>query len=271
MIQASHDTLRVICDSKRNHIAAQKEKISTPQLQQLLASVLPSRGFAATLTTKAQQGEIALIAEIKKASPSKGIIRKDFDPAAHAIAYEQAGACCLSVLTDTPYFQGMDDYLPLARNSVRLPVLRKDFMLDPYQILESRVLGADAILLIMAALSDTQAQELESAAFTYGMDVLVEVHDEYEMDRALTHLKSPLIGINNRNLKTLQVDIRTTERLRPYIPHTHIVICESGISCHADIMRMQTHHVHCFLVGESLMLQSDLEKATRLLLGTIPH
>jgi len=264
------DTLSEICAAKRQHIARRKAAMPESTLLKQAKAATKPRGFQHALQQKIWQGETGLIAEIKKASPSQGVIRKDFGPEALAKAYESGGAACLSVLTDEPYFQGHDDYLAEARDAVNLPVLRKDFMLDPYQIVESRALGADCILLIMAALSDMQARELEAAAFTLKMDVLVEVHDAAELERALK-LESMLIGINNRDLKTLKVDLATSETLAKQLPK-HIlpqrtIICESGISSHEDITRMQKAGIHCFLVGESLMRQADVTAATRQLLG----
>jgi indole-3-glycerol phosphate synthase len=261
------DTLAKICDDKRAHVAKQKLAVPEKVLFDRCLHMNPPRGFHASLKKKVTDGGIGLIAEVKKASPSRGIIREDFDAATIAHAYAKGGATCLSVLTDIPYFQGADEYLLAAHSAVSLPVLRKDFMLEPYQILESRALGADAILLIMAALSDIHAHELESVARELGMDVLVEVHDAIELERALTHLKSPLIGINNRNLKTLAVDLATSETLRPRIPESYTVVCESGISTPADIARMRAADMHCFLVGESLMRETDIEAATRMLLS----
>jgi indole-3-glycerol phosphate synthase len=261
------DVLQTILVQKREHVANQKAKIKEVSLLRQLNEIAPSRGFLSAIKYQVDLGKNALIAEIKKASPSKGVIRADFDPAALAKAYQEGGATCLSVLTDEPYFQGKDQFVQLARSAVLLPVLRKDFMIDPYQIIESRVIGADCILLIMAALSNSQAVELESAAHELGMDVLIEVHNEQEMERALTHLRSSLLGINNRNLKTLKVDLAVTETLRDMIPTGYHVVSESGIVNYKDIERMNAVGVLVFLVGESLMLQEDVAKATRLLLG----
>lgn len=254
------DKLAEICATKMDEVAARKPKglvhWPTPS---------PVRGFEAALRARAQTG-FALIAEIKKASPSKGLIRADFDPASHARSYQAGGAACLSVLTDAPYFQGHEDYLVAARAACDLPVIRKDFMVDPWQCDEARAMGADAILIIVAALEDSQMCEIEDAAFAQSLDVLVEVHDESEMERALQHLKSKLIGVNNRNLKTFDVDLSTTERLAKMVPSDVLLVCESGISNHADCTRMAQAGVHTFLVGESLMRQKDVESATHMLL-----
>ena len=222
------------------------------------------RGFAAALGAKTASG-FALIAEVKKASPSKGLIRADFDPAAHARAYAAGGATCLSVLTDAPYFQGHEDYLVAARGACALPVLRKDFMIDPWQVAEARAIGADAILIIVAALDDACMAEIEAAALERGMDVLVEVHDEHEMARA-ARLRTRLIGINNRDLTRFVTDLAVTERLAVLAPEGAMLVSESGISRHADLLRLQAHGVNSFLVGESLMRQVDVASATRALL-----
>lgn len=261
------DKLAEICDRKREHVAMRKSIISEVNLSEIAANQTAPRGFANALRAARAGEKIGLIAEIKKASPSKGLIRQDFDPASLAQDYENGGATCLSVLTDIPYFQGDDVFLLQARNACELPVLRKDFIIDTYQITESRALGADCILLIMAAISDYQAQEFEDAATLLGMDVLVETHDEYEMERALKYLFSPLIGVNNRSLKTLHVDLAVSEALCPLIPADRMAICESGISTPADIARMGNIGVSSFLVGESLMRQDDVKKATQSLLG----
>ncbi|MFO0457506.1 MAG: indole-3-glycerol phosphate synthase TrpC [Alphaproteobacteria bacterium] len=259
--------LEEICARKRQHIIERKRVAPLKTLETLAAGQSLPRGFQRALTARQQAGEIGLIAEIKKASPSKGIIREDFDPATLADAYQRGGATCLSVLTDEPYFQGQDAYLAMARAVVTLPVLRKDFMLDPYQIVEARALAADCILLIMAALSDAEAKSLEALAQSLGMDVLIEVHDEIELQRALSQLSSRLIGINNRSLKTLNVSLETSLTLKAKIPSDYTVVCESGIASRADIERIRAAGIHCFLVGETLMRAADVTAATRSLLG----
>ena len=265
---ATPDILARICETTRVHLAEQKSRISEAELRSRLSAQTAPRGFARALQHEASHRRIGLIAEIKKASPSHGLIRADFQPAALAKAYAAGGATCLSVLTDGPYFQGEAAYLEAARAACDLPVLRKDFMLDPYQVTEARAWGADCILLILAALSDAQARELEQAAVELGMDVLLEVHDAQEMERALAQLTSPLLGINNRNLRSLQVDLATTEILAPAaLSAGRLPICESGIRIPEDIARMRGAGVECFLVGESLMRQDDVTRATRYLLG----
>lgn len=257
--------LAQICDDKRKHIKSCKNQKSLSKLDEEAKNASPTRGFIKALQSRREIGNYGLIAEIKKASPSKGLIREDFDPSSLAKAYEDGGATCISVLTDQPYFQGRDDYLVEARRATSLPVLRKDFMLDPYQVTEARSLGADCILLIMAALSDEQAQELEQCATEWDMDVLVEVHDRPELERTAV-LKSPLIGINNRNLKTLAVDIATTEELSANLPKGCLPVSESGLYTPADLSRMERAGCGCFLVGESLMRQQDVSTAVRRLL-----
>ncbi len=254
------DKLAEICATKRVEVAQRK-----PHGLSHWPAPSPVRGFEAALRAKAAES-FALIAEIKKASPSKGLIRANFDPPAHARAYQAGGAACLSVLTDAPYFQGHEDYLIAARAACDLPVIRKDFMVDPWQCAEARSMGADAILIIVAALEDAMMAEIEAAAREQGLDVLVEVHDEAEMERALKHLQSKLIGVNNRNLKTFEVDLATTERLAAMVPGDVLLVCESGIGSHADCQRMARSNVRTFLVGESLMRQADVEAATRTLL-----
>ena len=260
------DVLARICADKRRHVRTMRHLHPLAELERRAADAAPPRGFRAALEQRIGEGGLALIAEIKKASPSKGLIRADFDPASLARAYADGGAGCLSVLTDEPYFQGKDAYLGQARAAVDLPALRKDFMLEPYQIVESRALGADCVLLIMAALGDAEARGLARLAHGLGMDVLVEVHDGDELERALS-LEADLIGINNRNLKTLAVDIATTEALAPRVPPDRLLVAESGLYSHADLVRMVKVGAKAFLVGESLMRESDVTAATRRLLG----
>ncbi len=253
-----------ICDAKRSDVARRKATTTATELRDRIAAQTAPRGFEAALRDRSREG-FGLIAEIKKASPSKGLIRQDFEPTAHARAYAAGGAACLSVLTDEPYFQGHDRYLVEARAACDLPVLRKDFMVDPWQCEEARALGADAVLVIVAALSDAQMVEIEDAARAHDMDVLVEVHDASEMERT-AQLKSQLLGINNRNLKTFETDLAITSHLAPQAPDGAVLVGESGIASHADCQILARHGVRCFLVGESLMRQDDVEAATRRLL-----
>ncbi len=257
------DTLAIICDHKRSLVAAARVSHSLSDLEARAAAASPVRGFVAAIHAAHAAGRPALIAEIKKASPSKGLIRADFNPALLAAAYADGGATCLSVLTEDRWFLGHDDDLVAARAACNLPVIRKDFIVDPWQVIEARALGADAILLIMAALSDSEAADLEAVAIAQNLDVLVEVHDAAERDRAL-HLKTPLLGINNRNLKTLAVDLKTSFELADTPART--LVAESGLSGPQDLARLGAAGIHTFLVGESLMRQADVGAATRALL-----
>jgi len=259
------DVLTRICDAKRLHIAARIAAAPLADIRQAAAGAVPPRGFARALRAQVAAGRYGLIAEIKKASPSKGLIRADFDPAKLAQDYERGGATCLSVLTDAPYFQGADEYLVAAREACALPVLRKDFMLDPYQVFEARALGADCILLIMAALDDETATALANLAHELGMDVLVEVHDRPELDRALT-IPGDLVGINNRNLKTLSVSLDTTVELGPLVDNERLLVSESGLDTRADLARMAAVGARCFLIGESFMRQPDVAAAVQKLM-----
>ena len=258
--------LDTICATKRDEVRARRATVSTAELIARAAAQTPPRGFRAALDRTVAAGRHALIAEIKKASPSKGLIRADFDPPAHARAYAEGGATCLSVLTDAPYFQGDEAYLVAARGACGLPVLRKDFTVDPWQVLEARSIGADAILLIVAALDDACLAECEAAAIEQGLDVLVEVHDEAEMERA-ARLSSRLIGVNNRDLKTFDVDFRRTYDLMRHAPAGCTFVAESGLSTRADLDELAAHGVHCFLIGEALMRQADVAAATRAMVG----
>lgn len=261
------DVLQRICADTLAEVARRRAAMPLEVLRGKLGRhPAATRGFGAALKHAAAGDGYGLIAEVKRASPSAGVIRADFDAAGIARAYEEAGATCLSVLTDGPYFQGTAEHLREARAAVRLPVLRKDFMLDAWQVYEARLMGADCILLIMAALTDGLARELEEVARGLDMDVLVEVHDRRELDRALG-LQTQLIGINNRNLKTLQTDIATTAELAPHVPGDRFLVAESGIRTHEDVRRLAEAGARCFLVGESLLRQADVGVATRALLG----
>ena len=259
------DVLAQINAHKRLEIAALRKRISQSELEAMAAAADKPRGFAKALESASASG-YGLIAELKKASPSKGLIRPDFDPVSLAQAYEAGGATCLSILTDQNYFQGHNDYLVAAREKISLPVLRKDFMIDPIQITEARALGADCILLIMASLSDSQALELEGVAHDLGMDVLIEVHDESELERACA-LSSPLMGINNRNLKTMEISLDVGAAMLPRLPKDRIAVAESGLFNPEDLAYMAGHGARCFLIGESLMRQDDVAEATKRILA----
>ena len=260
------DILQRVVEVKREEIAAARPRRSVGDLQELARAQTAPRGFAAAMRAKVARGDAAVVAEIKKASPSKGVLRENFDPAAIAASYARHGAACLSVLTDVQFFQGHADYLQAARAACTLPVIRKDFLIDPYQVVEARAMGADCILLIAACLGDGQMSELEEAAIEQGLDVLVEVHDGAELGRAL-RLKTPLVGINNRNLRTFEVTLQATLELMAGVPADRLLVTESGILVQADVTKMRAAGVHAFLVGEAFMRAADPGAALEALFG----
>jgi indole-3-glycerol phosphate synthase len=261
------DILQRIVEVKRDEIAAARPRRSAADLQEIARGQPAPRGFANAMRARVARGEAAVIAEIKKASPSKGVLREHFDPAAIAVSYASHGAACLSVLTDEQFFQGHADFLKAARAACTLPAIRKDFMIDPYQVVESRAMGADCILLIAACLGDAQMSELEAAASEQGLDVLVEVHDGKELDRAL-RLETPLVGINNRNLRTFEVTLQATLDLMADVPADRLLVTESGILIQADVAKMRSAGVHAFLVGEAFMRAADPGVALEALFGS---
>ncbi len=259
--------LQEICNKKREHVANQKLNISEANLLSIIKKIEPTRGFLNALKNAKKINSFGLIAEIKKASPSKGLIRKNFDSGALARSYNLGGATCLSVLTDKPYFQGADIFLEQAKSASNLPIIRKDFIINPYQVIESRAIGADCILIIMACVNDDEANDFITIAHELAMDALIEVHTRKELERALK-ISPALIGINNRNLKTLEVDLTMTEILAPLIEADKVIVSESGIYHHKDLLRLSSLGINTFLVGEALMREQDVEAATKRLLGT---